>query len=181
MSLRRWQQGQEKCLGMSYSKKAIVRKSARSDLSAFCKAIRKSDKQEVEDVTQLPLEVALERQLGRKEAVCYSIVSGSDIVGMFGCYHSNPSQCFSGDAIGTPWFLASDLLFDRHARQFIRESKTWVSSLASEYSALVNYTRTVESSHIGWLTRLGFMVGQREILGGVMARKILRPTPNLSR
>lgn len=58
--------------------------------------------------------------------------------------------------LGAPWMLASDELFDKHWRRFVREGKVWIGRLSSGYEVLENYAYAGNESHIRWLRSVGF-------------------------
>lgn len=119
------------------------------DCKVLAPNLREEDKSEVWASHGLkPLE-ALQFSFILSEE-CNTIISDNeDIIGMFGVTNF-------GD-VGVPWLLMSDEIYKpSHAKQFVPQSKKWVSEVQKRYKLLVNYVAQENDKAIKWLRLLGF-------------------------
>ena len=61
---------------------------------------------------------------------------------------------------GIPWMLGTEIVA-RNARTFIRHSRLYIGSMLRAYPHLMNYVHAPNRQAIGWLTRMGFVLGEQ--------------------
>lgn len=62
---------------------------------------------------------------------------------------------------GCPWLLASDELFDKHSKEFVKQCAGFAKRLARNYRWLFNYVAVENTKAIRWLEWLGFIVDRQ--------------------
>ncbi len=128
-----------------------VRKAKLEDAVHLSKIMRKEDISEIKISHNVePLEGLLSAfQL--KNSQVFSIVgSDKDCVGMFGV-----SDCPFEKRFGVAWMLSSDKL-NSDARQFLKESRSWVNVLNEKYDYIYNWVHPDNWVTLKWLQFCGF-------------------------
>ena len=59
---------------------------------------------------------------------------------------------------GVPWMLGTPLVA-QHARAFIKNSRPYIAQMLRAYPHLMNYVHAPNHQAIGWLKRMGFVLG----------------------
>ena len=118
-------------------------------IPSLASRLREADKQEIKATSDLDAITGLSRSV-ECSPVCYSIMEGDLPIAIYG---SSPDS----DKSALVWLLASDDL-KRHSKQFLRESKNYISMLHAESDAdlLWNLTDKRNTVHHKWLKWCGF-------------------------
>ena len=98
------------------------------------------------------------------DGVAHSMLCWTGLVdGRVACiFGVRASQGFLGEQ-GVPWMLGTELVA-KNARAFIRNSRPYIAQMLRAYPHLMNYVHAPNRDAIGWLKRMGFVIG-----GAVMA------------
>lgn len=74
---------------------------------------------------------------------------------------------------GTPWMLMTDLAGEKHATIW-RFSKIYLAAMHRHFTILENWVHADNDRTIRWLSRLGFAVGQVDVIRGHPMRPFVR-------
>lgn len=122
------------------------RASEAHDAEYVAERMRKSDIDELSDVGAEPLEALLRGFYLSDE--CNTIVVNKRPAGMFGVTRQE-------DGSGVVWLLGTQEI-EKISTTFLRGSRQWVESKASEYWKLFNFVSAKNEVSIRWLKFLGF-------------------------
>lgn len=134
--------------------KLNIREATPFDAQKLAPQLRAADVAEIYATSGNEPLAALLLPFMNKRALTYSIIDPScSVLGMFGV-----SPRTSDPSIGVPWLLGSAELVAGHKIQFMRECRTWIDQLASNYKCLENHVYTGNELHIKWIKWAGFEV-----------------------
>ncbi len=150
---------------------AFVRQSELRDVIELVPILREVDRFELHAATGKAPEQCLLAAFSRPENRTYSVISDDQVISMFGVARITTG---SNMVMGAPWFVCSDLLFERHKRRFIRESKTWIDNLSTGYTLLENVVLADNDVHVYWIQRCGFHLVERIASYGPLGRPFWR-------
>jgi len=92
------------------------------------------------------------------EGVAHSLLSWTARVdGRVACIFGVRPVTFLGRE-GVPWMLGTPLVA-QHARAFIKNSRPYIAQMLRAYPHLMNYVHAPNHQAIGWLKRMGFVLG----------------------
>lgn len=133
---------------------AKVRHSCEADIEDLEGRLRKADLVELK-AHGVKARVALRIGLAMSEP-CFSIEHEGRCIGMFGVT-PEPLE----PKVGMIWLLGSDEIKDI-STQFLRESRSWLERISSNYELLTNVVHQDNHLHHKWLRFLGFSFVRRE-------------------
>lgn len=128
-----------------------VREAKLEDAVYLSKRMRDEDVKEIKiSHNAEPLESLLSSFQLKNSQVFSIIGTNKDCVGMFGV-----SDCPFTENFGVAWLLSSDNL-NSDARQFLKESRSWVNLLNEKYDYIYNWVHPDNWVTLKWLQFCGF-------------------------
>ena len=130
---------------------STVRLATPKDAVYLSNNLRAEDLEEIQSSHNIdPLEGLLECFQLKNSQNYAAINENKECVAMFGV-----SDCPFVEGFGVVWLLSSDAI-QVEKRQFVRESRQWVSQLNNKYSTIYNWVHPNNWKTLKWLQFCGF-------------------------
>lgn len=130
---------------MSY----IIRAASLKDAAKIAPLLRDADKNEIAAISGLSPLDALEYSISHSDEAFYVTRPDGYPLAVFGVA--------TDQDVGIPWMLGTDEL-KRYGVSLVKAGRKWVEKWVREYDLLYNYVDARNTTHINWLTKLGFDV-----------------------